>query len=213
MSKEYEIKVIRIAIFGDSISGKTSIFNSFFGYEFNDDRALTNWDKNNKNIEMDDGKELTLVIQDTAGQERFHSICLKVCKRVQGILLCFDLTYRETFDNITKWFDEINEIYKDKYKNIPIVLLGNKCDMISKRVITEKEAKELAKKLSLRYYEVSAKTKTNIEKAILFLANIVYKNIKEIQSKNKNDFSVNKHKKDLNDKAFNIHKLLKFYAY
>ena len=94
---------------------------------------------------MENGKEIPLEMLDIAGQERFQSYAFKVCSKAQGILVCFDLTYRKTFNHIKKWLDEINENYKDIYKNIPIVLLGNKWDKIDKMVITEEEAIEFQK--------------------------------------------------------------------
>ena len=173
-------KVIKLAILGDSTVGKTSICRVFFDYEFEEEQITTIGQvKFDKKIEMEDGKELKLIIWDTAGQERFHNIAITACKSAQGVLVCYDLTQRETFNRIKLWLDEINETYK----NIPIVLLGNKSDMINERKITEKEAKEFAEKYSLPYYETSAKNKTNIKESILFLTNTVYKKIKDSDNK------------------------------
>ena len=128
---------------------------------------------------MEDSKEVKLIIWDTAGQERFHNIAITACKSAQGILVCFDLTQRETFNRIKLWLDEIN----DKYKNAPIVLLGNKSDMVNQRKITEEEAKKFAEKCSLPYFETSAKNNINIKEAVSFLVNNVYKIIKNSDNK------------------------------
>ena len=183
-------KVIKLAILGDSTVGKTSICRVFFDYEFQDDQISTIGQvKFEKKIEMEDGKELKLIIWDTAGQERFHNIAITACKSAQGILFCYDLTKRETFDRIKLWLDEIN----DTYKNIPIVLLGNKSDMVNERKITPEEAKEFAEKCSLPYIETSAKNKTNIKESVLFLTNTVYKKIKD---SNNNAFSLEESNKN-----------------
>ena len=173
-------KVIKLAILGDSKVGKTSICRVFFDYEFEEDQIATIGQvKFEKKIEMEDSKEVKLIIWDTAGQERFHNIAITACKSAQGILVCFDLTQRETFNRIKLWLDEIN----DKYKNAPIVLLGNKSDMVNQRKITEEEAKKFAEKCSLPYFETSAKNNINIKEAVSFLVNNVYKIIKNSDNK------------------------------
>jgi len=63
------------------------------------------------------------------------------------MLLCFDLTNKETFNRIKLWLDEINDINP----NLPIILLGNKYDLIDKRKITEEEVEVFAEKCSLPY--------------------------------------------------------------
>ena len=128
---------------------------------------------------MEDGKELSLVLWDTSGQESYRLNSLKICKSVQGILICFDLAKYYPFGTIKLWLDEI-KIYENN-ENIPILLVGNKSDKLSDREITKEEGIEFAKKCSIPYYcEASAKYKINIENAILFFANKVYKNVKEI---------------------------------
>ena len=72
--------------------------------------------------------------------------------------------------------------------------------MINERVITKEDAIKLANDNSLPYYEASAKSKENIENAILFLTNIVYQNIKEIQSENNKYTLTNKNKKEFSCK-------------
>ena len=169
-------KVIKLAILGDSTVGKTSICKVFFNYEFDQEQLTTIGQvRFEKKIKMKDDIELKLIIWDTAGQERFHNIAITACKSAQGILVCYDLTKRTTFDRIKIWLDEIN----NRYKDIPIVLLGNKCDMVDERQITEKEAKESAEKYSLPFFETSAKNKINIDEAIMYLTDIVYKKLKD----------------------------------
>ena len=122
---EIKMKIIRLALLGDSAVGKTSIISTFLNYEFNEDFISTiGWDKRKKTIKLENGKNIDLSIWDTAGQERFHSIALKVIRKAQGIIVVFDLTKKETFESVVNWL----EIIKENFNEVTIVLFGNKCD-------------------------------------------------------------------------------------
>ena len=72
---EIKMKIIRLALLGDSAVGKTSIISTFLNYEFNEDFISTiGWDKRKKTIKLENGKNIDLSIWDTAGQERFQSV-------------------------------------------------------------------------------------------------------------------------------------------
>ena len=144
--KKLKRKVIRISMLGDSTVGKTSIINVFLNREFSND-VLSNIgvDKNETKMTMPDGKEMKLIIWDTAGQERFHSIATNTIKNCQGIVVTFDLTNRKSFDNVVRWLGDIRE-YNE---SIPIILFGNKSDLIEKRVVKGEEAEEFSSKNNL----------------------------------------------------------------
>ena len=165
-------KVLKLAILGDSAVGKTSICRIFFDYEFDQNQLSTiGQAKFETTIKIEDKKKMKLIIWDTAGQERFHAMAIKACKNAQGIIVTFDLTQKETFKNVQNW---LNEIYEN-FDNIPIMLIGNKCDIVEGRQIDEKDARDFAKKNNFLYYETSAKENKNIKEGIMEFANIVYK--------------------------------------
>ena len=88
-------------------------------------------------------------------------------KECDGVLMIFDLTNKKSYDKVLYWVDELkNAVNID---NVSIVLLGNKVDEIEKREITKEEGEKLASKIGVWYYEVSALTRDNIDKAIKFL--------------------------------------------
>ena len=157
---------------GDSTVGKTSISNRFLGMEFEDTNLMTLGNvKMETKMKMNDGKEMKIIINDTAGQERFHSIATGTVKIAHGIVLTFDVTNPTSFNNITNWLSEIKEL-KDK---IPIVLFGNKCDKPEEeRKVNSEDAKKLADANGLKYFETSAKTNTNIEEGFKVLLNEAY---------------------------------------
>ena len=153
-------KVIRLSIIGDSKTGKTSIINRYLGQEFSIDMISNiGIDKQEVIKKMKDGNEMKIIIWDTAGQERFHSISSGTIKNSQGIIVCFALNDRSSFDNVLTWLQDVREISS----KIPIVLFGNKCDLIEERKITNEEAKEFADNNEIIYFETSAKDNINIK--------------------------------------------------
>ena len=124
-----------------------------------------------KQTTLENGKNIDLSIQDTARQERFHSIALKVIRKAQGIIVVFDLTKKETFESVVNWL----EIIKENFNEVTIVLFGNKCDCESERKVTTEEATEFAKKKNIAYFETSAKKNINIEDGFSKIANDIFK--------------------------------------
>ena len=121
-----DLTVLKVGLLGDSMVGKTSICNSYMGLEFNQDMLSTiGIEKLDKKITLKSGKEIKLILWDTAGQERFRSAALKAVRSAQGVVLVFDVTKKETFENITDWMTQI----KDNFKNPSVVLFGNKSDI------------------------------------------------------------------------------------
>ena len=173
MSKDEKIKrkVIRVSMLGDSAVGKTSIINSFLGEQFSDVYLTTiGKDKLKKEMIMKDGQAIRIIIWDTAGQERFHSLATNTIKGAHGIGLTFDLTRKSTFDNLQLWLKDIKEIND----LIPIVLFGNKCDLIEKREVTDDDVKTFLNENKFQYFETSAKMNINIEQGFNTLAEMSY---------------------------------------
>lgn len=69
-------------------------------------------------------------IWDTAGQERFRTITYQFYRQANGMIIAFDLTNEQSFDNVKTW---MNSIYKHADPNIAKVLVGNKLDLEDKR--------------------------------------------------------------------------------
>ena len=175
MSEEdIKIKALKIVMLGDTTVGKTSIINSYLNKDFTQD-MLSNIgiDKNNKKIKMKDGNEIKLVIWDTAGQERFHSVATSTIKSAQGVIVSFDLTNEKTFKSVSRWLNDI----KDNNNNIPILLFGNKCDMLEQRVVEEKDIDTFVSRNKLIYYETSAKENINIEEGFTKIAEEAYEKL------------------------------------
>ena len=82
-----------------------------------------------------------------------------VCKGVSGALLLFDLTNRDSFDRLPLWLS----LVKDKCdSDIPIILLGNKCDQEELRQVQAKESQDFASRKGLQYIETSTRSAQNV---------------------------------------------------
>lgn len=105
---------------------------------------------------------IKLQIWDTAGQERFRTLTASYYRGAQGIIIVYDVTDRETFDNVRTW---ITEIEKYSQAGVCKILVGNKCDMEDRRQVTFEEGKEFAAQFGMPFLETSAKATQRVEEA------------------------------------------------
>ena len=159
MAKIEDIKVITL---GNSAVGKSSfilkyIDNSFTLYY----TATLGIDFKQKKIKLKDGRDVRLRIFDTAGQERYKSVSASFIKKADGVILIYDIGDLESFEAVDNWIKSIREIGKD---NLPIILVGNKCDLSDdKRMISLKEGQDKADEFNIPFYETSCKEGINIK--------------------------------------------------
>ena len=175
MSQQYDLK-LRIFTLGEAAVGKTCYILRFTDDTFQEEHLMTaGIDLKSKIIQLDN-KIYNISLYDTAGQERYRSICYNTIKSADGIILMFDLTKQKTYDEITNWMSNIKDI---KGEEFPMILIGNKCDLDEKREISNEEGNELAKKYNIKYFETSNKTGENINES----ATAIIKQIIETRDK------------------------------
>uniref|UniRef100_A0A8B9BE32 RAB1A, member RAS onco family n=1 Tax=Anser brachyrhynchus TaxID=132585 RepID=A0A8B9BE32_9AVES len=106
-------------------------------------------------------------VWDTAGQERFRTITSSYYRGAHGIIVVYDVTDQESFNNVKQWLQEI-----DRYasENVNKLLVGNKCDLTTKKVVDYTTAKEFADSLGIPFLETSAKNATNVEQSFMTMA-------------------------------------------
>ena len=180
--KKVSLKAIKIGLLGDSQVGKTAICNALIRAEFNPDQISTiGYVKLETKFKLKDGNEIKLILWDSAGQERFRSVALNALKAVRGIVVVFDVTKKETFDNVNEWLNEINE----NFNNPCLVLFGNKIDIDkNKWQVTEEEIKKFAQEKNLAYFQTSALTKEGIHEGFDYIVNETYNKAKGITNNN-----------------------------
>ena len=80
-----------------------------------------------KNVQLRNGGTVKAQIWDTAGQEKYKAICRAHYKRALGALLVYDITARETFDELDTW---IENLMSQSEPDIQVILVGNKMDKV-----------------------------------------------------------------------------------
>ena len=124
-----------------------------------------------KTLEVN-GKKVKLQIWDTAGQERFKNITASYYRGGNGVLVVYDITDRESFENLNSWLIEIE---KNANKNVYKLLIGNKSDLEEKRKVTFQEGTDFAKSNGMEFIETSAKTASKVQEAFELLTQKIIK--------------------------------------
>ncbi|XP_050466005.1 ras-related protein Rab-37 isoform X3 [Cataglyphis hispanica] len=131
-----------------------------------DQQKDDNFAHKNKVVTVDD-TPIKLQIWDTAGQERFRSVTHAYYRDAHALLLLYDVTNKTSYDNIRAWLSEIREHANE---DVVIMLLGNKSDCGTERVVKREDGERLAQEYKVPFMETSAKTGLNVELAFLAVA-------------------------------------------
>eukprot|EP00922_Rhytidocystis_sp_ex-Travisia-forbesii_P038040 GHVS01056656.1.p1 GENE.GHVS01056656.1~~GHVS01056656.1.p1 ORF type:complete len:203 (+),score=12.36 GHVS01056656.1:178-786(+) len=166
MSPEYDY-LYKLLLIGDSGVGKSCLLLRFADDTYTESYISTiGVDFKIRTIELD-GKIVKLQIWDTAGQERFRTITSSYYRGAHGIIIVYDVTDKESFNNVKTWMQEIDRYAVD---NVNKLLVGNKCDLGSKKVVSYNQGKELADSFHMPFIETSAKNAHNVEQAFQMMA-------------------------------------------
>jgi len=159
---------IKFLILGEAAIGKSCLIERYYSNSFKTNYLATiGVDVRQKKLEINNC-DVDVAINDTAGQERFRSITRMFYKGADGILVGFDLTNKNSFEQVNFWIQQI-EANKTKDTPISIVLFGNKCDATEQIVVKKDEIESLKKKYNLEYFATSAKDGTNVQNAFEYL--------------------------------------------
>lgn len=171
MSAEYDY-LFKLLLIGDSGVGKSCLLLRFSDNSYTDSFISTiGVDFKIRTLHLDD-KVVKLRIWDTAGQDRFRTLTSSYYRGAHGIIIVYDATDMESFHNVKSWLGEIEKFASE---NVNKILVGNKCDLVSKKVVETKMAQELADSLGIPLLETSAKDSINVDEAFTRMA----KDIKE----------------------------------
>jgi len=166
MGPEYDY-LFKLLLIGDSGVGKSCLLLRFADDTYTESYISTiGVDFKIRTIELD-GKTIKLQIWDTAGQERFRTITSSYYRGAHGIIVVYDVTDQVTFNNVKQWLQEIDRYASESVNKL---LVGNKCDMTTKKVVDTQAAEEFAKSKNIPFLETSAKNSTNVETAFLTMA-------------------------------------------
>ncbi|OHS95311.1 small GTP-binding protein [Tritrichomonas foetus] len=169
---DYSLKVV---VVGDSGVGKTCLLIRYVRDVFDEESQPTLGVEFMTKIVATDRHRIQLQLWDTAGQELFRSVTRGYYRGSAGALLVFDLTNRDSFENIGRWLQDIRDVARS---DVVTLLIGNKSDKAGdQRAVSTEEAQEFAKAHNMQYFETSAKTGTNIAESIEACVAVIEKNV------------------------------------
>jgi len=151
-------KVFKVILLGTIDVGKTSLIIKAVDGVFNEGK-LENFEKKDKVINID-GQSIKLQITDTAGQERFRTLTSSYYRKAQAIIIVYDITNKESFDDLEGYIREGNR-YSEKSEKF---IVANKMDLVGNRVVQRSDGENLASLHGMPHFEVSAKTGDGVDK-------------------------------------------------
>jgi len=160
----------KVLLIGPSAVGKTSLLHRFVNGVFKKNYAATIGAQFlTKEIE-----DAQLNLWDIGGQPRFLDLRTTFYRGTNGALLVYDLTRKETFEELNTWHYEMTHTLN---REVPFVLIGNKLDLVKQKrgPVSRKAAKKFAKERNSIYIETSAFSGENVENAFIELTRLIAK--------------------------------------
>lgn len=164
---------------GNSGVGKTSIISKYINGTLPDKVVVPTISVElcTKIITLRNGTQIKAQIWDTAGQEKYQSLSSNYFKRSQGILIVFDITNKNSFNDVKNWIKMITDVTNEK---CILYLVGNKKDLEDKRQVSVEAAKKFSKENGItKYIETSIFDNDNTIDKVFF--DLLY-NIDKMQS-------------------------------
>ena len=163
ISQNDDIMEFKIVLIGSASVGKTSIFNKFInGYFSQNYKSTITVEFKIKYMKLDNNLFVKLILWDTCGAEIFRAVTKQYYKNAHAIILVFDLTDQNSFNDLKNiWLNDVKN-YGDI--NTQILIVGNKLDLIEERKISESQVINFCRENGYKYIEACAKEGTNILK-------------------------------------------------
>eukprot|EP00168_Porphyra_purpurea_P007550 TRINITY_DN19501_c0_g1_i1.p2 TRINITY_DN19501_c0_g1~~TRINITY_DN19501_c0_g1_i1.p2 ORF type:complete len:201 (+),score=55.46 TRINITY_DN19501_c0_g1_i1:178-780(+) len=175
-----EIKLVLVGVGG---VGKSALTITYVSNVWVPEYDPTIEDSHRKQVSVDDVVSM-LDILDTAGQEEYSSMQDQWFRQGQGFLVVYSVVNRKSFNEVTPLREKIKRI-KDA-KTVPMVLVGNKCDLEDERDVKKEEGEALAAEFECPFFETSAKDHINVDECFRELVREV-RRFKEQEAPSKAD--------------------------
>mmetsp|Transcript_13273 Transcript_13273/g.27864 ORF Transcript_13273/g.27864 Transcript_13273/m.27864 type:complete len:349 (+) Transcript_13273:321-1367(+) len=169
--------LFKLLMIGDAGVGKSSMLIRFTDDAFDEHiQSTIGVDFKVKHLELSN-KRIKLTIWDTAGQERFRTLTSSYYRGAQGVVMVYDVTRRDSFDNLEQWLKEVKLYSPNNGEGVVKLLVGNKIDLADgevdgedeqyQRQVDRHEAEEWARNQGMLFLEASAKTKTGVQESFM----------------------------------------------
>lgn len=159
-----EDKQYKVVMLGSGAVGKSAITVQMVSGHFLSSYDPTIEDSYRTTINVNN-QDIILNILDTAGQEEFYALRDQYMRSGDGYIIVFSITSITSFLEVNAIKEQLNMILDvDNNTLIPIILVGNKCDLEEYRQVQSSDAQRLAEEWRVKYFETSARNKTNINR-------------------------------------------------
>ena len=150
------IEKVKVILLGEAGVGKTNLINISIGLPFNEDETPTYSSSFVDKVFEINNKKYKLQLWDTIGQEKYRHLTKLFFKDSKIVILVYDKSSKNTFDKVSFWYKEVNEILGDE----PLLaIVANKSDLEEKQEdVDESVAREYANKINAKFRLVSAKS-------------------------------------------------------
>jgi len=172
--------IFKIVLAGDSGVGKSCLLSRYARNEFTlETKPTIGVEFLTKIVEMpneDPGEKPKCVkaqIWDTAGQERFRAITSAYYRGALGVVVCYDITKRKSFENVPLWLNEM----KANCEPVATMLVGTKTDLQYQREVSTDEAVEYAQREHMLFMETSAQSAYNVEEAFNEVTRTIFQHV------------------------------------
>lgn len=185
-----EDKQYKVVMLGSGAVGKSAITVQMVSGHFLSSYDPTIEDSYRTTININN-QDIILNILDTAGQEEFYALRDQYMRSGDGYIIVFSITSITSFLEVNAIKEQLNIVLDvDNNTLIPIILVGNKCDLEEYRQVQSSDAQRLAEEWRVKYFETSAKNKTNINRIFEELVYLIEANN---QTNNQNTSNQNEH--------------------
>lgn len=152
------MSVYKIVVLGNGGSGKSCLIIKMITGLFVDEYNPTIEDVHRKTIILED-ETILMDIVDTAGQEEFTSISEFYVKEADGIVIVYAIDDKRSFEDVDRHFSLLRKLREQDFSEgrLPVILVGNKKDLIERREISFQEGDEYADRRNCLFCESSAK--------------------------------------------------------
>ncbi|XP_019472420.1 ras-related protein Rab-17 isoform X1 [Meleagris gallopavo] len=159
--------IYKMVLLGSTSVGKSSLAYRYVKNDFKESLPTVGCSFFTQTIQLETAT-IKLEIWDTAGQEKYHSVCHLYYRGAHAALLVYDLTNKETFNRAKQWLMELEkEFLPDE---IVIALVGNKTDLADEREVAAEDGEEFARSRSLLFMETSAKSNHQVNDIFMAVA-------------------------------------------
>lgn len=174
MSENQPDSLFKLLIIGDSGVGKSCFLLQFIDNDFKEDHNVTIGVEYGAKTVTASGKQIKLQIWDTAGQESFRAITRSFYRNANGVILMYDLTRIESFENLEDW---LREIKLNSDPEVVIFLVANMLDLADeeREVSFEAGQKFMNEKKLDGFVEASAKTAERVNEVFVKVAEVLHK--------------------------------------